>query len=197
MLVVRSLGCSPWRLTLDSVLCCLAFPSIPCLATSILQTHTMEQTGHRHTECSTWTVWGWRKTIIILFILWYCSNNIIIVPTGGVDPWHSLSVVQDRTQDREKAHTVFIKDTAHCADMLTPRATDRSSLREARQVQYVHPHMTLKSVVISDFELWDGHNHFRILTQAFVTRKWGCKILFYFITLFIQHIILTLHWICI
>lgn len=61
------------------------------------------------------------------------QTHRVLYVNGGVDPWHSLSVVQDRTQDREKAHTVFIKDTAHCADMLTPRATDKSSLREARQ----------------------------------------------------------------
>lgn len=58
----------------------------------------------------------------------------IINATGGIDPWKELSVVQDRTEEGEEAQTVFIKDTAHCADMMSRRVTDRCSLKKAREV---------------------------------------------------------------
>uniref|UniRef100_A0A3B5L4H9 Serine protease 16 n=1 Tax=Xiphophorus couchianus TaxID=32473 RepID=A0A3B5L4H9_9TELE len=54
----------------------------------------------------------------------------VLYVNGGVDPWKELSVVQDSS---EGSQTVFIKDTAHCADMSKERLTDRHSLREARQ----------------------------------------------------------------
>ncbi|XP_035809242.2 thymus-specific serine protease isoform X2 [Amphiprion ocellaris] len=57
----------------------------------------------------------------------------VLYVNGGVDPWKELSVVQDRTEEGEEAQTVFIKDTAHCADMASRRFTDRCSLRKARQ----------------------------------------------------------------
>ncbi|KAK7882784.1 hypothetical protein WMY93_028958 [Mugilogobius chulae] len=55
----------------------------------------------------------------------------VLYVNGGVDPWQALSVVQDGTEER--GETVFIQDTAHCADMLNSRPTDRRSLTEARQ----------------------------------------------------------------
>lgn len=57
----------------------------------------------------------------------------IIFATGGIDPWKELSVVQDKKGGQE-AQTIFIEDTAHCADMMSRRVTDRWSLRKARQV---------------------------------------------------------------
>ncbi|TDH15190.1 hypothetical protein EPR50_G00028700 [Perca flavescens] len=51
----------------------------------------------------------------------------------GVDPWKELSVVQDRTEDGEEAQTIFIRDTAHCADMMSRKVTDRCSLKKARE----------------------------------------------------------------
>uniref|UniRef100_A0A3Q0R0L1 Serine protease 16 n=1 Tax=Amphilophus citrinellus TaxID=61819 RepID=A0A3Q0R0L1_AMPCI len=62
----------------------------------------------------------------------------ILYVNGGIDPWKELSVVQHRTEEGEEAQTVFIKDTAHCADMSSRRVTDRSSLRKARQVCTPH-----------------------------------------------------------
>lgn len=56
---------------------------------------------------------------------------------GGIDPWKELSVVRDRTEAGGEAQTVFIEDTAHCADMMSKRVTDRNSLKRARQVTYV------------------------------------------------------------
>ncbi|XP_017295714.1 thymus-specific serine protease [Kryptolebias marmoratus] len=57
----------------------------------------------------------------------------VLYVNGGVDPWKELSVVRDRSEEGDEVRTVFIKDTAHCADMSSPRLTDRRSLRTARQ----------------------------------------------------------------
>ncbi|XP_033486617.2 thymus-specific serine protease isoform X1 [Epinephelus lanceolatus] len=57
----------------------------------------------------------------------------VLYVNGGVDPWRKLSVVQDRTEEGDEAQTIFIKDTAHCADMMSGRVTDRCSLKKARQ----------------------------------------------------------------
>ncbi|KAM8902571.1 thymus-specific serine protease isoform 3-T3 [Spinachia spinachia] len=57
----------------------------------------------------------------------------VLYVNGGVDPWKELSVVRRRAEGGREAQTVFIEDTAHCADMMSQRATDRRSLRAARQ----------------------------------------------------------------
>uniref|UniRef100_A0AAQ6IP61 Uncharacterized protein n=1 Tax=Anabas testudineus TaxID=64144 RepID=A0AAQ6IP61_ANATE len=57
----------------------------------------------------------------------------ILYVNGGIDPWKELSVVEDRTKGGQEAQTIFIQDTAHCADMMSRRVTDRWSLRKARQ----------------------------------------------------------------
>ncbi|KAM6933246.1 thymus-specific serine protease [Xenentodon cancila] len=57
----------------------------------------------------------------------------VLYVNGGIDPWKELSVVQDRGDKGDEAQTVFIKDTAHCADMSSGRVTDRQSLRKARK----------------------------------------------------------------
>lgn len=62
-------------------------------------------------------------------------REIYFLVAGGVDPWKELSVVRRRAEGGEGARTVFIQDAAHCADMMSRRATDRRSLAEARQVR--------------------------------------------------------------
>ncbi|KAM9359152.1 thymus-specific serine protease [Symphorus nematophorus] len=57
----------------------------------------------------------------------------ILYVNGGIDPWKELSVVQDRTEEGEETRTIFIKDTAHCADMMSRRVKDRCSLKRARE----------------------------------------------------------------
>uniref|UniRef100_A0A8C6WY12 Thymus-specific serine protease n=1 Tax=Neogobius melanostomus TaxID=47308 RepID=A0A8C6WY12_9GOBI len=59
------------------------------------------------------------------------GTSRVLYVNGGVDPWHTLSVIRDGTGER--GETVFIMDTAHCADMSNQRSSDRRSLREARQ----------------------------------------------------------------
>ncbi|RVE64706.1 hypothetical protein OJAV_G00128930 [Oryzias javanicus] len=53
----------------------------------------------------------------------------VLYINGGIDPWKELSVVQGG----EEARSVFIDDTAHCADMSGRRFAKRDSLRKARQ----------------------------------------------------------------
>ncbi|XP_078100448.1 thymus-specific serine protease [Sander vitreus] len=75
----------------------------------------------------------------IAFTNTYYGENVnphthrVLYVNGGVDPWKELSVVQDRTEDGEDAQTIFIRDTAHCADMMSRRVTDRCSLKKARE----------------------------------------------------------------
>lgn len=61
---------------------------------------------------------------------------------GGIDPWKELSVIQGGGEgDEDKV--VFIEDTAHCADMMSKRVTDRSSLRTARAVTFIYCHYAI------------------------------------------------------
>uniref|UniRef100_A0A3B4Z8Q9 Thymus-specific serine protease n=1 Tax=Stegastes partitus TaxID=144197 RepID=A0A3B4Z8Q9_9TELE len=69
----------------------------------------------------------------------------VLYVNGGIDPWKELSVVRDGTEEGEEAQTVFIKDTAHCADMASRRFTDRHSLRRARQEIEKHVARWLKT----------------------------------------------------
>ncbi|XP_042343077.1 thymus-specific serine protease [Plectropomus leopardus] len=57
----------------------------------------------------------------------------VLYVNGGVDPWRELSVVQEWTEEGEEAQTIFIKDAAHCADMLSGRVTDCRLLKKARE----------------------------------------------------------------
>ncbi|XP_020500048.1 thymus-specific serine protease [Labrus bergylta] len=68
----------------------------------------------------------------------------VLYVNGGVDPWRELSVVRDRTEGGEEAQTVFIEDTAHCADMSSSRVTDRWSLRKAREEIKTHVYSWLR-----------------------------------------------------
>ncbi|KAJ7990179.1 hypothetical protein DPEC_G00297630 [Dallia pectoralis] len=57
----------------------------------------------------------------------------VLYVNGDIDPWHELSVLEE---DLDKGHNdmaVFIKGTAHCADMSPERATDRPALKLARK----------------------------------------------------------------
>ncbi|XP_014836251.1 PREDICTED: thymus-specific serine protease-like [Poecilia mexicana] len=69
----------------------------------------------------------------------------VLYVNGGVDPWKELSVVQDSS---EESQTVFIKDTAHCADMSKERLTDRHSLRKGRQEIENHVARWLKTAAL-------------------------------------------------
>ncbi|XP_048016571.1 thymus-specific serine protease [Megalobrama amblycephala] len=53
----------------------------------------------------------------------------IVFPNGSIDPWHALGVTQDITSDLP---AVFIKGTAHCANMYPARAEDLPQLGLAR-----------------------------------------------------------------
>ncbi|ROJ25389.1 Thymus-specific serine protease [Anabarilius grahami] len=54
----------------------------------------------------------------------------IVFPNGSIDPWHALGVTQDITSD---LLAVFIKGTAHCANMYPARAEDLPQLGLARE----------------------------------------------------------------
>ena len=139
MPLVRSRGWWPCRSTLKCVPWCLAFPSIPSLDALPSPTLIMEETSLPHRGSS--------MSMVRLALLgtdqkniwFYCTfkNRFVIVATGGIDPWKELSVVQSRTEDGEEAESIFIEDTAHCADMMSERVTDRRSLRKAKQVLYM------------------------------------------------------------
>lgn len=76
----------------------------------------------------------------------------VLYVNGGIDPWKELSVVQDRTEKGQEAQTVFIEDTAHCADMMSRRATDRRSLNKARQDIQDHVASWLKAAAREKME---------------------------------------------
>ncbi|XP_042299520.1 thymus-specific serine protease-like [Sceloporus undulatus] len=54
----------------------------------------------------------------------------VLFVNGDVDPWHSLSVLEDQSSS-ERA--ILINGTAHCADMNMPSNTDPLPLVEARK----------------------------------------------------------------
>uniref|UniRef100_A0A3Q2FIF7 Serine protease 59, putative n=1 Tax=Cyprinodon variegatus TaxID=28743 RepID=A0A3Q2FIF7_CYPVA len=64
---------------------------------------------------------------------YYGGYNIrssrIVFPNGSVDPWHALGITQDITAELP---AVFIKGTAHCANMYPARSQDLPQLSEAR-----------------------------------------------------------------
>ncbi|XP_071061417.1 thymus-specific serine protease-like [Pseudochaenichthys georgianus] len=68
----------------------------------------------------------------------------VLYVNGGVDPWKELSV-GNRTDGGEEAESVFIRDSAHCADMSRGRVTDRRSLKNARQEIEKHVQSWLKT----------------------------------------------------
>ncbi|XP_071327989.1 thymus-specific serine protease [Trachinotus anak] len=76
----------------------------------------------------------------------------VLYVNGGIDPWQELSVVHDRPEDEEEAQTVFIEDTAHCADMMNRRVTDRCSLKKARKEIENHVASWLKAAAEEKME---------------------------------------------
>ncbi|XP_068601635.1 thymus-specific serine protease [Brachionichthys hirsutus] len=54
----------------------------------------------------------------------------IVFPNGSIDPWHALGITQDITPDLP---AIFIKGTAHCANMYPPRSEDPPQLTLARE----------------------------------------------------------------
>nr|XP_020441942.1 putative serine protease K12H4.7 [Monopterus albus] len=53
----------------------------------------------------------------------------IVFPNGSIDPWHALGITRDITSDLP---AVFIKGTAHCANMYPARSQDLPQLALAR-----------------------------------------------------------------
>ncbi|KAM4566757.1 thymus-specific serine protease [Odontesthes bonariensis] len=56
-------------------------------------------------------------------------SSRIVFPNGSIDPWHALGITQDITADLP---AVFIKGTAHCANMYPARNKDLPQLSLAR-----------------------------------------------------------------
>ncbi|XP_068173197.1 thymus-specific serine protease [Antennarius striatus] len=54
----------------------------------------------------------------------------IVFPNGSIDPWHALGITMDITPNLP---AVFIKGTAHCADMYPARSQDLPQLTLARE----------------------------------------------------------------
>ncbi|KAJ4459260.1 putative Thymus-specific serine protease [Paratrimastix pyriformis] len=54
----------------------------------------------------------------------------IVFSNGSIDPWHALGVTSDLSQEMP---AVYIKGTAHCADMSQPHPTDSAELVAGRQ----------------------------------------------------------------
>lgn len=49
---------------------------------------------------------------------------------GSIDPWHALGIISSKNPD---APAIFIKGTAHCANMYPSKDTDLPQLKEARK----------------------------------------------------------------
>nr|XP_057935342.1 thymus-specific serine protease [Doryrhamphus excisus] len=65
----------------------------------------------------------------------------IVFPNGSIDPWHALGITQDITDDLP---AVFIKGTAHCANMYPSRPDDLLQLTLARHQVLLHLQQWLK-----------------------------------------------------
>ena len=55
----------------------------------------------------------------------------IVFPNGSIDPWHALSILQSVNM---YTPAIFIKGTAHCANMLPPKETDPPDLVKTREI---------------------------------------------------------------
>ena len=55
----------------------------------------------------------------------------IVFPNGSIDPWHALGVTESIS---ESLIAIFIKGTAHCANMYPPRDSDPPALTVAREM---------------------------------------------------------------
>ena len=55
----------------------------------------------------------------------------IVFPNGSIDPWHALGVTENIS---ESLIAIFIKGTAHCANMYPPKDSDLPELIAAREM---------------------------------------------------------------
>ena len=55
----------------------------------------------------------------------------IVFPNGSIDPWHALGILQSENM---YSPAIFIKGTAHCANMYPPRDEDLQDLVNARKM---------------------------------------------------------------
>ena len=66
----------------------------------------------------------------------YGATNIaatnIIFPTGSIDPWHVLGVVDTTVLPQSTEVPLLIEGTSHCADLRWPSETDPQSMKDAR-----------------------------------------------------------------
>ncbi|XP_061781402.1 thymus-specific serine protease [Nerophis lumbriciformis] len=65
----------------------------------------------------------------------------IVFPNGSIDPWHALGITRDI---RDELPAVFIKGTAHCANMYPARSEDLLQLTLARDQIFLHLQQWLK-----------------------------------------------------
>ncbi|CAN9511156.1 unnamed protein product [Ophioblennius macclurei] len=61
-------------------------------------------------------------------------SSRIVFPNGSIDPWHALGITQDIGPDLP---AVFIKGTAHCANMYPARSEDLPQLSLARDHVFI------------------------------------------------------------
>uniref|UniRef100_A0A2A4JNU2 Serine protease K12H4.7 n=1 Tax=Heliothis virescens TaxID=7102 RepID=A0A2A4JNU2_HELVI len=81
--------------------------------------------------------WGSEGDFVAASADWTNSNygaldisvSRVVFVHGSVDPWHALGITE--TQDKD-APAIYIKGTAHCANMYPPSENDSSNLIEAR-----------------------------------------------------------------
>ncbi|CAB3406015.1 unnamed protein product [Caenorhabditis bovis] len=64
--------------------------------------------------------------------MFYRGNNVVL-PNGGVDPWHALGLSSSYNSNPTVV-PFFINGTAHCADMYPARDQDLPGLKQAREV---------------------------------------------------------------
>lgn len=60
----------------------------------------------------------------------YQGSRVVFV-NGQIDPWHALGFIGQ--EPNEFTYTIFIKGTAHCADMYPSGDHDAPELIQARQ----------------------------------------------------------------
>ncbi|XP_049582929.1 thymus-specific serine protease [Syngnathus scovelli] len=65
----------------------------------------------------------------------------IVFPNGAIDPWHALGITQDIRPDLP---AVFIKGTAHCANMYPADSKDPLQLTLARDQIFLHLQQWMK-----------------------------------------------------
>ncbi|XP_022658544.1 putative serine protease K12H4.7 [Varroa jacobsoni] len=59
----------------------------------------------------------------------YPQLSNVTFPNGSIDPWHTLSILENLS---DSVTANYIVGTAHCADMYPPAATDANTLTQAR-----------------------------------------------------------------